>query len=157
MRLHVGTRARLVCDDQEARWVDPDQDAGLSCRVLVVDDDPEFAAALAGALRLEPGMQVSVAIGVDEGIAAARRGVDVALVDVRMPGGGGPELARRIGCSRLGVAVVAMSATADHAARATMHAAGAVGFLDKSDPIEVVCASVRVAYGLPSPRLAEQP
>ena len=156
MGTHGSTRARPTCDDEEGRVVDPDQGEGPLCRVLVVDDDPELAAAIAGALRLEPGMQVTVAIGVDAGISAARRGVDIALVDVRMPGGGGPEVARCIGDELPGVAVVAMSGTADRAARAAMSAAGAVGFVDKSDPVEVVCEAVRAAWGALSPRLAEQ-
>jgi DNA-binding NarL/FixJ family response regulator len=146
----------LVCDGEEGLLVDPAQCDGQACRVLVVDDDAEFAAVLAAALCLEPGMQVHVAVGVDDGACAAC-GADVVLVDVRMPGGGGPELARRVSGLARRVAVVAMSGTADPAARAAMSAAGAVGFLDKTDPIEAVCAGIWSACRARSAPLAEQP
>ncbi len=129
----------------------------LPCRVLVVDDDPEFAEALAEALRFEPGLVVAVACGVAAGLSAARLGIDVALVDVRMTGGGGPELARRIGDELPGVVVVAMSGTGNRSSREAMTRAGAVAVVDKSDPVEVMCEAVRSARSSAGARGTEQP
>ncbi len=137
--------------------MDTVQHRELSRRVLVVDDDPEFAEALAEVLRLEPGLVVAVAYGVAAGLSAAHLGIDVALVDARMSSGGGPELARRIADELPGVAVVAMSGTGDRSSREAMTRSGAVTVVDKSDPVEVMCEAVRSARRSAGARGTEQP
>ena len=115
-------------------------------RVLVVDDDARFAAALADAISSEHGLDVvGVADGVESGSEAVRAGVDVVLLDVRMPGGGGAELARRVSRSRDAPAVVAMSGSWDSTSAAEMADAGAVATVDKSDALDELCAVVRGA------------
>src|SRR5256885_17032949 len=61
-------------------------------RVLIADDDREIRAALAGLIATEASLDlVAEAKDADEAVELARRlRPDVALVDVRMPGGGGP-------------------------------------------------------------------
>jgi len=65
-------------------------------RILVVDDDPDTAGALALLLRLW-GHEVLVARDGAEALAeAAARPPDVALIDIAMPGLDGHEVARRL-------------------------------------------------------------
>ena len=63
-----------------------------SIGVLVADDEPEVRAALAELIEAEPGLRlVGTARDAEEAVELAGRSrPDVALVDVRMPGGGGP-------------------------------------------------------------------
>ena len=86
-------------------------------RVLVADDDDHVRGALADIVRGEPSLAlVALASDAEEAIdAAVREHPDVALVDVRMPGGGGPEAARMIRQRAPGTRVMALSASDDRA------------------------------------------
>lgn len=66
--------------------------------VAIVDDDPDFAAALAELLALEPELIVIGTAGsVENGVTLlADRRVRLALVDVHMPNGGGLSVAERV-------------------------------------------------------------
>ena len=66
------------------------------CRAVIVDDDPDVAATLAEALRLD-GHEVEVALNGAEGLALARALVpDVVLCDLTLPGMDGYDVARAI-------------------------------------------------------------
>jgi DNA-binding NarL/FixJ family response regulator len=67
-------------------------------RVLVCENDPFMRSALADLIRSVPDLQLTgvAADAAAAGVEAARGKPDVALLDVRMPGGGGPEAARLI-------------------------------------------------------------
>lgn len=129
----------------------------VECRVLVVDDDETFAASLVDALASEVGIDVvGVAHGVTAGLESARLGVDVALVDFKMPGGGGAELARRLGKELPGTVVVGMSGTWDRTSREAMTAAGAVATVDKSAAVDEVLRVVGSVCGSRSGERSEQ-
>ena len=67
--------------------------SGRAVRVLLVDDYPAVREVLARALRL-CGLEVWAAAGGAEALALCRRhpgGVDVALIDLLMPGLDGPQ------------------------------------------------------------------
>ena len=64
--------------------------------LLVVDDDPIFAALLAEVLR-RGGFQLTVASGVSEALAAiAARRPDLAILDILLAEGSGLDLAARL-------------------------------------------------------------
>jgi DNA-binding response OmpR family regulator len=65
--------------------------------LLLVDDEEKFASMLARRLELR-GMQVTVCFSGKEALAAVKTigRVDVAILDVKMPGIGGIELKRRL-------------------------------------------------------------
>ena len=66
--------------------------------VAIVDDDPDFAAALAEFLALEPELiVVGTAGSVEHGVTLlADPRVQLALVDVHMPNGGGLSVAEQV-------------------------------------------------------------
>jgi EAL domain-containing protein (putative c-di-GMP-specific phosphodiesterase class I)/CheY-like chemotaxis protein len=116
-------------------------------RVLVADDDDHVRGALADIVRAEPGLAlVGLAADAQEAIdAAVRERPDVALVDVRMPGGGGPEAARVIRQRAPGTRVMALSASDDRATVLEMLEAGAIGYLLKGSSIDQILEAVQHA------------
>jgi DNA-binding NarL/FixJ family response regulator len=134
-------------------------------RVVVAEDGGLFRAALTR-LLIEAGFEVPAAVGdaealwaaVDagrDGEAAAGEGVDVAIVDIRMPPtftDEGLRVAERIRASglRTGVLVLTQSADVGHAVRLLADARGGIGYLLKdrvADLDELVDAVRRVAAG----------
>src|SRR5207248_8235064 len=67
-------------------------------RVLIADDDPAVREALVDLLSDDPGLDlVGVAADVEDAIRLAiEKRPAVALLDARMPGGGGARAAREI-------------------------------------------------------------
>jgi EAL domain-containing protein (putative c-di-GMP-specific phosphodiesterase class I)/AmiR/NasT family two-component response regulator len=101
--------------------------------VLVADDEPVVRAALAELIEAENTLElVGVAKDAQEAIElAVREHPDVALLDVKMPAGGGPRAAREIRIGSLQTRVVALSAYEDRTSVLEMLRAGAVGYLVK--------------------------
>ena len=67
-------------------------------RVLVAEDEPSVRAALVALIQAEPSLElVGEAAAAPEAIAlATKHQPDVAVIDVRMPGGGGAAAVRGI-------------------------------------------------------------
>src|SRR3990170_40637 len=119
-------------------------------RVLVVEDERHVREALADLIESEETLQVvGAASDADEAIElTAREHPDVALVDVRMPGGGGSRAAREILRQSPETRVLALSAFEDRTTVLDMLRAGAVGYLVKGTaPEEIVRAIERAARG----------
>jgi len=102
-------------------------------RVLVADDEPAVRGVLAELVEAEATLElVGTAADTQEAVEiAARERPDVALLDVKMPGGGGPRAAREIRTSSVQTRVVALSAYEDRTSVLEMLRAGAVGYLVK--------------------------
>ena len=102
-------------------------------RVVVADDEPAIRAVLAEMVEAEATLElVGIAENAQEAIeVAVRERPDVALLDVKMPGGGGPRAAREIRTASVQTRVVALSAYDDRASVLEMLRAGAVGYLVK--------------------------
>jgi EAL domain-containing protein (putative c-di-GMP-specific phosphodiesterase class I) len=119
-------------------------------QVLIADDDPGVLEVLTSIVTADPAMDViGAANGAKEAIDLARDlQPDVALVDVRMPGGGGPRAARGIRQGSPHTAVIALSAIEDPVAVVAMVEAGASGFVSKGDTtLEIVRAIRRCTEG----------
>ena len=100
-------------------------------RVLIADDDDDVRAVLATQLRDEFEV-VANARDADEAIAlAAEHQPDIAIVDVQMPGGGGPSATRGIRSAAAGTAIVALSSDESERIVLEMLTAGAVTYLRK--------------------------
>ncbi len=114
-------------------------------RILVIDDDDAVRETTARILR-GAGHVVATACGGDEGFALARGGAfDVILSDMRMPGGSGLDLLRRLRESRVDSAFIIMTAfgTVDTAVEAMK--LGAVDFVQKPFVRDVLLMRVRAA------------
>ncbi len=117
-------------------------------RVLVAEDDPAVRAALVGLIQAEPSLELvgetsSAAAAID---LAAQEQPDVAVIDVRMPGGG-PAAARGIKRKSPDTRMLAFSAADDRATVLEMLEAGVVGYLVKGSSIESIVDSVEQAAG----------
>jgi DNA-binding NarL/FixJ family response regulator len=118
-------------------------------RVLIADDDPMMIEALADLVASRPFLLlVGVAADGAQAIAlACRERPDVALLDVRMPGGG-PETARGIRACSPGTAIVALSAYRDRESMEGMRDAGTREYLVKgSATIDAIVSAIRGAAG----------
>ncbi|MFB3738477.1 MAG: EAL domain-containing protein [Candidatus Velamenicoccus archaeovorus] len=116
-------------------------------RLLIADDDPAVRELLVDLFASDPAIQlVGVAGDAEEVVALIDRvQVDVALVDVRMPGGGGPRAARAIRRRSPSTRVVALSAYDDARTVLDMLQAGADGYLIKGGSGEDLVEAVRRA------------
>jgi DNA-binding NarL/FixJ family response regulator len=121
-------------------------------RVLISDDDEMIRDVLKEVLDEQPGIAVvAVAGDADEAIRLAEHHRPaVAVLDVRMPGGGGARAAREIVRRSPGTAILAFSAYADRASMAGLAAAGVTEYLVKGAPNETIVETVRRLGGEPT-------
>jgi EAL domain-containing protein (putative c-di-GMP-specific phosphodiesterase class I)/CheY-like chemotaxis protein len=114
-------------------------------RVLIADDEPRVLEALAELIREERSLELVGAAGdAAQAIAMAAVGhPDVAVLDVRMPGGGGPTAAREIRATEPHTRVLALSAHDDNATVLEMLRAGAMGYLSKGARGAEILESIR--------------
>lgn len=138
-------------------WLDPggsaEGDVVGPIRVLVAEDAPVVRRALAALLAAEPGVVVvGAAEDAVEAIELARRELpDVALVDAKMPGGGGPRAVREILLHSPSTVVVALSAHADRESVFQMLDAGAVDYILKGTPANLILSAIdRCRPGAPT-------
>jgi CheY-like chemotaxis protein len=100
-------------------------------RVLIVDDELNQRRALSIGLRME-GFEVETAGGANEALVVLSSvAVDIALVDLMMPGVNGLELARQMKTLYPGVPVVLTSAYHLSERQLARSDAGVVGFVPK--------------------------
>jgi EAL domain-containing protein (putative c-di-GMP-specific phosphodiesterase class I)/CheY-like chemotaxis protein len=114
-------------------------------RVLIADDEPALRVALADLLEHEDRVILIGSAGdADEAIQlAVDERPDVALVDVKMPAGGGPRAAREIMRRSPDTRVIALSAFEDRPTVLEMLRAGAVGYLVKGTAGEEILGSIQ--------------
>ena len=110
--------------------MEADNDSTVS--IIIVDDAEEVLVALAEVVSSDPRFRlVGVAGRVRDVHEIAAALPDLALVDVRMPDGGGFEACRRILSVSPSTKVVALSAFSTTSLRRRMRDAGAVAYLTK--------------------------
>jgi EAL domain-containing protein (putative c-di-GMP-specific phosphodiesterase class I)/DNA-binding NarL/FixJ family response regulator len=112
--------------------------------VLIAEDDSQLRGVLSALIASEPTLQlVAAARDADEAIELAReKRPDVAIVDVRMPGGGGVKVARELRRSTPDTKVLALTAAADRDTVLEMLEAGVVGYLVKGSSPEHILDSI---------------
>lgn len=129
---------------------------GPPLRVVIVDDHAVVRAGLAAAIAGQRIEVVGEADGVQDAIATVRSTTpDVLVLDVRIPGGGGPAVLRALGADAPPTLAVSSSDERDDVLRTV--GAGASGYLLKTAPIEEIARAIRAtADGQPvfSPELA---
>jgi EAL domain-containing protein (putative c-di-GMP-specific phosphodiesterase class I)/DNA-binding NarL/FixJ family response regulator len=114
-------------------------------RVLIADDDPGVLDTLGRLIGAEQWMDLVGSASDADGAAALARSLqpDIAVVDVRMPGGGGPRAAREIRACSPQTRVVALSAFDDPEVVLEMLEAGAVGYMVKDASGDEILACIR--------------
>jgi DNA-binding NarL/FixJ family response regulator len=115
-------------------------------RVLVAEDDEGVREILTSVVRSEPAFELvgAVADSAEAIVVAARLQPDVALVDVRMPGGG-PSATRGIKERSPHTSVLAFSAHDDALTMQKMYDAGVDGYLVKGSTVNEIVASIQHA------------
>lgn len=115
-------------------------------RVLIAEDDEGVREILASVVRSESALELAgtVADAAQAILAAVEQQPDVALVDVRMPGGGA-SAARGIKQRSPHTVVLAFSAHDDALTMREMEEAGATGYLVKGSSVATIVATIRRA------------
>jgi DNA-binding NarL/FixJ family response regulator len=116
-------------------------------RVLVADDDPMLRMALSEVLEAEVDLHVvATAEDAEEAVAlAARHSPDVAVLDVRMPGGGASHPTREIRTTSPRTQLLAFSAYDDSGTAEELKRLGVREFLVKGITNAEIVAAVRRA------------
>lgn len=132
------------------RNLDPDAETEVETRrvqVLIVQDHPLLASAIARVLEGEPDLAVSgvSSSGADAVEAAAQNRPDVVLMDFRLPDVTGPTAARTIKNAHTDAAIVFHSA--DDSEKALLDAidSGAIAYLTKEATADQIIEAVRRA------------
>ncbi len=123
---------------------------GEAIEVLIADDDQNVLDVLTALVTSEPSLRVVGAVRDAESAidAASKLAPDVALVDARMPGGGGVRAAREIRRRSPSTSVIAVSAHEDPHTVVSMLEAGAIAYVAKGDSTdEIIRAIQRSADG----------
>ena len=123
-------------------------------RVLVADDEEGVRDVLGAVIASDPTLTlVGSAAEADSAIAlATEEQPDVALVDVRMPGGGGLRAAKEISRRSSTTKIIAVSAHEDSDTVLSMLLAGASGYVAKSDPTDEILRTIhRTLEDRPAP------
>jgi DNA-binding NarL/FixJ family response regulator len=121
--------------------------AARRVRVLIVQDHPLLASALARVLEGQPDLAVSGVSGSGAAAlkAAAQDQPDVVLMDFRLPDVSGPEAARMIQGEHAQAAIVFHSADESETALLDAVDAGAIAYLTKDATADQIIEAVRRA------------
>jgi EAL domain-containing protein (putative c-di-GMP-specific phosphodiesterase class I)/AmiR/NasT family two-component response regulator len=118
--------------------------SGGRIRLMLADDEASILDAMSELVAMDKDIDVvGTARDAREAIDLAElHAPDVALLDVRMPGGGGSHAAREIRRRSPETRIVALSASADPRTVASMVRAGAVGYVGKDQPADEVLRAI---------------
>lgn len=116
-------------------------------RVLLVDDEEEYVSVLSERLRRR-GLQVSTATRGDEALSSLKDGnIDVALIDLIMPGIGGLGLLKHIKAKHPRLQVILLTGKGSTREGVEGMRLGAFDYINKLEDIETLVAKIRVATG----------
>jgi two-component system alkaline phosphatase synthesis response regulator PhoP len=115
-------------------------------RVVLIEDDGDIAEAITYHLE-KAGLQVKVARTGEEGLEAVRRGADLVLLDLNLPGMDGLEVCRLIRrqTTTAHVPIIIVSARADEVDRVLGLEMGADDYMVKPFSLKELAARCRVA------------
>jgi len=115
-------------------------------RVLLIEDDGDIAEAISYQLE-KAGLLVKLAKTGEEGLELARRGVDLVLLDLNLPGMDGLEVCRMIRrqTATAHVPIIIVSARADEVDRVLGLEMGADDYVVKPFSLKELAARARVA------------
>jgi DNA-binding NarL/FixJ family response regulator len=111
-------------------------------RVLVADDETLVRAGIRTLLERQPGMVVAEATDGEEALGALRGGIDVGLLDVRMPRRGGIEVLQEMATWPAAPACLLLTTFDDREAFLAGIRAGARGYLRKDVTVHTLVRAV---------------
>jgi len=116
-------------------------------RIMIADDDKGVGAVLVELIHSQPDLAFAgFAYDTPSAIELAKlEQPDVAIVDIRMPGGGGVDATIGIRQSSPTTQVIAFSADSNKTIKTAMIAAGASGYLTKGTAIDSILKTLRAA------------
>jgi len=116
-------------------------------RIVLVEDNEVFRDALELLLGMRADVEIvaSVGDGVAAVSAAKEHRPDVVLMDYRLPTLDGIQATAQVVQEVPGVAIVALTASADDAEREALVEAGAVACLNKDQELEEIVAAIHQA------------
>jgi DNA-binding NarL/FixJ family response regulator len=116
-------------------------------RVVLIEDNDVFRDALVLLFELQEDVELvaSLADGSEAVGVCARLAPDVAVVDYRLPGLDGVEVAQAIRFACPGVALVCLTAEIDEPAAGALRAAGVDECVLKDQPFEEIVAAIKRA------------
>jgi two-component system phosphate regulon response regulator PhoB len=118
----------------------------VTSRVLVIEDDPDIAEAITYHLE-RAGISVKVARTGEEGLEAVRRGADLVLLDLNLPGMDGLEVCRMIRrqTTSAHVPIIIVSARGDEVDRVLGLEMGADDYVVKPFSLKELAARCKAA------------
>lgn len=143
-------RAGLARASSASTSLRPPEPVPAPTRVLIADDHPVWRRGIRALIEAEADLDlVAEAADGAEALRLLRAGgVDVAVLDMEMPGMTGVEVARRVRDEALPVRVLALSSFADASYVGGLLQNGASGYLTKDQPPSMILEAVRaVARG----------
>ncbi|HVH53148.1 MAG TPA: response regulator transcription factor, partial [Actinomycetota bacterium] len=113
-------------------------------RVLIADDEESVLDVLTALMAGESDLEIAASARDAETAIqlATREQPDVAILDVRMPGGGGPRAAREILRRSPTSRVIALSAHEEVDSVLEMLRAGALGYVVKGDSTDAIIKAI---------------
>jgi DNA-binding response OmpR family regulator len=124
-------------------------------KVLLVDDEEEFAATLAERLELR-GFQVATANDGEEALRLVQTDPpEVVVLDVRMPGLGGMDVLRKMRSDHAHIPVILLTGLGSTTEGIEGMRLGAFDFLMKPVQIEALIEKIRDAAGQSDDRVAK--
>ncbi|MGJ7525818.1 LuxR C-terminal-related transcriptional regulator [Variovorax sp. GB1P17] len=114
-------------------------------KILIADDHRLVIEAVKAKLsELEPGIEFVLALSVDELLAGATDDLDLALIDLNMPGADGQAHIDEIRRRHPAVPVIVLSGYEDPAIMRSALERGVLGFIPKAYSPEVMLSAVRL-------------
>ena len=114
-------------------------------KILIADDHRLVMEAVKAKLaELEPGIEFVLAMSVDELLAAASDDLDLALIDLNMPGAAGQSHIDELRRRHPAVPVIVLSGTEDPTVMRTAIERGVLGFIPKAYSPDVMISAVRL-------------
>jgi len=145
-RLARPAHAREGVGARDAAAAGPPADSDTRRRVVLIEDDGDIAEAICYQLE-KTGLRVRVARTGEEGLDMVRKGVDLVLLDLNLPGMDGLEVCRLIRRQQTTahVPIIIVSARAEEVDRVLGLEMGADDYVVKPFSLKELAARVRVA------------
>lgn len=114
-------------------------------KILIADDHRLVIEAVKAKLsEIEPGIEFVLAMSVDELLAGASDDIDLAVIDLNMPGADGQAHVEEIRRRHPAVPVIVLSGYEDPAIMRSALERGVLGFIPKAYSPEVMLSAVRL-------------